>query len=252
MVTISDSSTPIPDVKYTFIPDISLDMAKSEVGEHLIDKKTHEFIKALERNVDFETAVKEVRGDCKIPEAGFEFERWIELDKNGLEHAIGFDRSKYDHYYRRILLNGAFEDVIHKFKIPSVLRASIPHIIAMNAIYVPLHRIELALDGQTHSLYRGPTIEICLRDFVSRNELKEFLDSNWELIQEKMENLDRMQCTHISKRDYEIVDLRDNKGMKFREISEYIGDKYQLDGFIEDNAKTAYHEAMEKIEKLKK
>lgn len=91
---------------------------------------------------------------------------------------------------------------------------------------------------------------------VSKNYLHKLVENIWKYSGEEINNLPKFNAINISDRDLRIVELRDEKKMKYIDIANQIEKEFKLnnkDGFLnEDSVKTAYKRAKKKITSLNK
>jgi len=88
-------------------------------------------------------------------------------------------------------------------------------------------------------------VEIYIRGKISKEELINFIKNHWSQfwgMEDTINHLPRLDKAYISKRDKEIIFLRDEKKMTFPQIAKY------LDNFYTDSTvKTAYQRAKKKL-----
>ena len=101
----------------------------------------------------------------------------------------------------------------------------------------------------TLSLNESTNIKIVIQSKVSKNKLIKFIKENFKQLEEAMEesNLPEDVGFYISRRDWEIVNIRDQKKWKYRKIADYISKEYDDFDINEDSVKTAYDRAKKKI-----
>ena len=208
----------------------------------LIDRKTYDFLKAISKNKDFVEVINDIRAICNIPKEGYGWERWYAYyDEYGSE--------EYEKIIRKIL-TATLVKLTPNFPIPSMLYAHMADIIAANHVYLPLFRIEIEIDGKTESHYEGSAVKICIYDNLnSTEELKQYIDANWNTIQKGISKFDDFEKISISERDYRILELKDDFGMPHAAIAKQLM-KERNEFVTENTVKNAYSVASKKINNL--
>ena len=91
---------------------------------------------------------------------------------------------------------------------------------------------------------------------ITKNQFYKSIDKHWEFINKEIKKLSEFNNPYISDRDYKIVELRDEKKMKYSEIATQIVKEYGIDDYTgsvnEDSIKTAYKRTKDKINSINK
>jgi hypothetical protein len=231
-------------------PDTKIWYVKANTFEEIcaalpdaIERKTYTTIKALEKNESFQKDIAYLRDTFSIPKEGFTQEEWDEHKKNRRTDA------KYAQW--RLNLENALRTLlVSKYKIPTLLHANLLYVVLANMVYLPLNKIYLETPGTVLPLFNGDNLKLVLDGKVSQRELINYIKKNWDDISESMDNvLKSPEEINISDRDFEILELRDNKKLGFDKIADVISDKYNII-ISYDAINTAYHRAKKTIESL--
>lgn len=219
------------------------------------DKTTYDFIKVLEANDEFELLVKEIRKKLNIPIKGYLFDQYVDMaiDKNPNIHEFTKD-------FKELLKNTTRESMplLNTFKIPQKLVPDIPYIIIANIIHanksIEVEITDLLEKRDFFELKQTPKIIINYK--ISKNELIEWIHKNWDDGLSFIKNLEPKPRLQITKRDKEIIRLRDKNGLTFGLIANRIIDKYKVDDsearINENSVKMAYRRAKAIIKSLKR
>jgi hypothetical protein len=247
---------PFPDEKTLgiiyFNPPIKIFDSFQEIQEFnpkLIDKKIYTKIKLLEKNKEFESEIIKSRIKLKIPLEGYKLENPPKF-KN-IEEFSDFIR-KANNEEKRIALHFEESD-------PYIV-TNLQGIICFNAFELDenitdsIFLIGINQEGMIVNDAYLPllidSVKIVIHKKVTKNELKKFIDNNWAEIEKSLNSKyvskDR---TFISERDFKIVNLRDNKSLKYSKIADIIAKETKDYSVNEDSIKTAYKRAKVKIKK---
>ena len=225
-----------------------------KVDSEQIDYKTYTFIKALEKNKQFENQIKKIRDKIGIPREGFtkkEYDSFRESHKiypTKKSGYIGFGHSDKFNEINKIIRNESLPIITH-FNLNDLIASSIKYLVFHNGIYAPNRAIYLDDNKKPLPLNESTNIKIVIQSKVSKNKLIKFIKENFKQLEEAMEesNLPEDVGFYISRRDWEIVNIRDQKKWKYRKIADYISKEYDDFDINEDSVKTAYDRAKKKI-----
>lgn len=217
----------------------------NRITKDCIDRKTYSIVKALENNKDFENELQKLRKEFGIPIQGYSFDEWNNIKKNR-QNDTGFISLR--HNLRVIGTN----KLIRKFNIPYLLQDNLTYVLIGNFLYLPMTRLYLEIPNTLLPVYDGPEIKIVIQSSVSKNQLIKFIENNWEILDREMAMFGQENSSFISDRDTQIIFLRDDKKMKFREIADLLAEEVDDFNINEDMIKIAYHRAKNKISILSK
>ncbi|MDD2804970.1 MAG: hypothetical protein PHV33_05405 [Elusimicrobiales bacterium] len=203
------------------------------------------FIQALSRNPAFTKEILGIRKELKLPTSGLPFNKYLSFNdfvsKNIksnipiIQRFLGKNKLRNSFAYPPELDKCLYDIVFYGIVSPfSAVQSSI----AWNpSISSPVECIELSIFAP-----------------VTKHALHKFIDRNWKDISSSMRRLEQKPTadfSQISPRDFEIVDLRDQKKFTFSKIAEVLSDKYgedDVDATINrDSVKTAYTRTKKKI-----
>ena len=240
---IANSEGKFPNIKIWYTKASSF-IEANKIERGAIDKKTDNFIKVLVENKDFESDISVIRRSFDIPANGYSFEQWDNIKKS----------KKTDETYPkwRLELDKACRGLVTKYNIPFLLHENLTYIVVGNFIYLPLTNLYLQGNLSLLPVYDGPSVEICICGHTSKNQLINFIKNNWSDIEKETKVFTDKASTYVSTRDLEIVQLRDKKKMKFREIADYLSEQTGNFDINEDMIKKAYHRAIDTTTALKK
>lgn len=203
------------------------------------------FIQALSRNPAFTKEILNIRKELKLPASGLPIKKYlsfndfigknIKKDISIIQRFLGSNKLhtsfEYPHELDKCLYDIAFYGIVSPF---SAVQSSITWNLAISS---PVECIELSIFAP-----------------VTKHALHKFIDRNWKDISASMKHLEQKPTadfSQISPRDFEIVDLRDQKKFTFSKIAEVLSDKYgenDVDATInQDSVKTAYTRTKKKI-----
>ncbi len=219
-----------------------------EKGYQLSIKQTRDVVDLLENDSRFESFIEELRKEFNIFPNGYPF--------------------KPDQYQEEYAVDQLFEDdgalffdkcieFNEKIGFPYYWWSSIAYFALYNVFFTP-ERVPLHTYYESSDHRRRKGTHLVLKEKLSKNELKKYIDYSWDEIKEQMENLPDVVKGHNLSRislAKEIYDLRKNKNMKYVEITDLLSQKYEMSDFIdiinEDYVKMLYHRWESAINKFK-
>lgn len=220
------------------------------------DKETFDFIKVLEKNKDFESTVLDIRKRLNIPQKGYSFSQYFDL-------AIKKDFQDHDFTkeFKVLLTRTTLESIplLNTFKLPNKVAREIPYIIIANIVHTIDKAIEVEYidEGKTDDYFiLRPYHIIKINNKISKTEFIQWINVNWNKELRFIQSLPEKPSLNISKRDEEIVRLRDKEGLRFKDIPSKIIAKFKFDdseaNINENSIKMAYKRAKDIIKSLKK
>jgi len=229
--------------------------------ELLPDIKTFQLFKALELNSEIEPELIHSRKELKIHDAGLSwerFQRYKNHDSKSLQIEIDESISWISGLYKEA------SRIRQKLLLHPQIEEQLPNLILGNFVEPDYRGITYGCRGANVGDYESiddfdenvevNEITINISKRTSKNELTKYIDNNWEEIAKLLELLPEEKNFFISKRDVRIVELRDQKKLKYDDIADIIVEEFSLndlEGSInEDTIKTAYTRAKAKINEL--
>jgi len=227
------------------------------------DKDFYYYVRALEQNPLFVTAIENARKKFNIPPNGY--------PRQEIETLRLYPEDTHDvSYVSKELLDRQFEIqklveqidkesfLIYKtLKLNKEMKQALTDIILANSIYStgPAMRIETDDDVGSYP-ERVEAVMIRVQKKVTKNQLLRFIEDNWSGINSELKHLSPFSHAYISDRDRLILRLRDTKKFSYREIADEIIKSLDIDDpdakINEDSVKTAYKRAKSKIQSLAK
>lgn len=240
VVSKFEGKFPVENIIHTEVSSMS---EANSIVKNAIDKKTYSIIKALEVNDNFIKTIQFVRKDMGIPLEGFSYAEFVSLNKKYPENSLN-SRSNIS-----TLLPD--KNITKFFNIPKFIQSNLIYILWANFIYIPLTKISIESSSILSQVYESD-LKISIQGLISKRQLIQFIESNWETIEKEMLRYKNDISTFISSRDRKILKLRDEDKQKFREIADYLSEKTNDPEINEDMIKRAYHRAKAKIASLEK
>ncbi len=228
----------------------------------------YSLFKLLEYNKHFWNEVRRLRKKAGIPEEGLTWEQIKVVRFSGVIEGDALNQvesilNKYADSYSRVY--PLAEDFILRWYLHPFIADVIIDILRSNFIPVypkpPINWDVAKLDMDSNEVLSLPVhvvdqenVTIRIIDKVSKNQLKLFIDQEWNEIESKLEGLQRLNVPTIPDRDLFIVKLRNEQKMTFNEIADEIIEQLETKDFEgrinEDSVKTAYHRAVDKIHSI--
>lgn len=227
------------------------------------DKDFYYYVKALEQNPLFVTAIENVRKKFNIPKNGY--------PRQEIETLRLYPKDTHEvSYISKELLDRQFEmqelveqidkesfRIYKALKLNKEMKQALTDIILSNCIYStgPAIRIETDDDFGSYP-ERVEAVIIRVQKKVTKNQLLRFIEDNWSSIYSELKHLSPFSHAYISDRDRLILRLRDIKKLSYRKIADEIIKSLNIDDpeakINEDSVKTAYKRAKNKIQSLAK
>jgi hypothetical protein len=213
-----------------------------EKGWQISIAETRRTTDLLEKSEMFENGIIRLREKYKIPNECYSSEN----DVPRIEYL--FDDKGFDLY----IFFEECEDLTRNLKLPPYWYSSIAYFIMFKVFFTP-EKVPLFTDIVKYK--KEDALQIVVLEKMSKSELKRYIDYEWESIDEKMNllpsaNKHNMFRSEIVKR---IVDMKDQEGLKFRQIADILQKEYEnselYDSLNENNIKTKYHRWKTKIKK---
>lgn len=224
--------------------------------------------KALELNQDFDKEISKSRENLGIPVNGLPIEdgyKMISKD-NTLRTAHMDDKFKERsaeeaEFMKRVWVEcGRIEK---KLKLDILVSCFIRELLLSNYVesmfsnFADTGQISYAVEEDYSSNKNIPSmVFIQITANISKNKLKNFIESNWKLISKDLARFPNKNSFNVTERDLKIVSLRDSYGLSFPKIADKIIEDFNIDnseGKINDySVKIAYKRTKNKIESLAK
>lgn len=227
------------------------------------DKETFNLFKALELNNEIDKELKKARIKLRLPGDGLNWEQYKQYkdtkanhSKEELENILYFIRNRTKEISR----------IKRKLSLHPQVEEQLENLILGYFVEPSYRGIETGCNGANVDDYESiddfdkyaevDEVLISITKRISKNELHQFIDNNWNEINKLMDYLPIEEHFYISPRDLRIVELRDKQKMKYKEIADTITNEFSIDdisGAInEDSVKTSYKRAKNKVDKLAK
>lgn len=222
-------------------------------------RSDYNLVKLLEKDSRFEKMITSARKSAGIPENGISWQEYAKMhfiskthrsNKSKLPETKG-ERGKELNLLCKVVKEITF---LRGNNLDYFVSNQLPHLMYGN--FVCCEPPFISWDYAPHledwdDYYYNITIQI--KNQVSKNELINYIENNWENISKSM-HLPPENKFFISPRDQRIIELRDKKGFTFKQVADKIISTLNLtnsDGKInEDSVKTAYSRAKKKISSL--
>lgn len=203
------------------------------------------FIQALGRNATFVKEVLTIRKELRLPEAGLPFKKYLGFNDFVAKH-IKKDISIVQRFLGSNKLHNSF---IYPREIDKCL-----YDIVFYGIVSPFSAVQSSIAWNLSISSPVECVELNIFAPVTKHALHKFIDRNWKEIAASMNHLEQKPTADFSQirpRDFEIVDLRDQKKFTFAKIEGILSDRYgedDVDATInQDSVKTAYTRTKKKI-----
>ncbi|MBN2100987.1 hypothetical protein JW710_03805 [Candidatus Dojkabacteria bacterium] len=225
---------------------VGYDITKSKKLKEHIDKDFISQIHALEVTDSFVQEILKLRKKHDIPIDGYSFEEYQKNKGQLLDKIAELTADIHINFPKKFLIN-------------ETIKNRIPDIVLANFIYAPGQAIYIESKGLPLPTQRSRSrynVKIIIEKRVSPYQIQKFIKENSEIIRSAIENsIPDTPNLFISERDYKIIDLRDNKKKKFREIAEELDNshpdpKTYKGDTNEDSTKTAYHDAKKRLKNI--
>lgn len=194
----------------------------------------------LEQSNDFEEKIIYLRNKYKIPDSGYPFAEKAEEYNPDYAMEIVLDDNTLDSFFEES------SRITKELGLPRYWWGSIAYFAFHNVLITP-ERVSVAVEYiESDQNWRSGT-HIIISEKMSKTELHKWVDMLWEEIEKEMEQLPsltkhKMQRSEIAKK---VAEMKDSKGMKFRQIADELQKEYQdsdfYDALNENNLKTLYH-----------
>lgn len=219
---------------FSHIPVKTMQEANEKLP-NAIDKNTFDYLNLLCKSAAFVFMVKEIRKDLGIPIEGYTYD----------------NKAEYKKLHQKIDVC-----VIHTlwpiFRLPSRLKHCLHGIIFANYVVLPLNPIFIEHGIISASTLRNDTVSIIIQGKISKNTLSLFIERNWKLLQNKMEQFDDEETIRLPEETELIMYLRDTLNWKFSKIADKLADYHKDGRFNEDMVKRKYHLGRKQLSKIVK
>lgn len=215
----------------------------NENSHQLSVKQTRRIVDLLENNSKFESFIKDTRIKFQIPKKGYPFKQNQWLPEYAIENVFDDGMAFFEHCI----------SFTKQLGFPYYWWDSIAYFAFYNVFFTP-ERVPIDFYCEENEEKEG--LHIVVKEQLSKNELKRYLDENWDEVREKMKNLPKKVKGHKLLRPNiakEVYALRKKKGLSFKKITDILYEKYKskpfIDIFNEDYIKTLYHRWKKIIDK---
>lgn len=215
----------------------------------LIDKHLYSYIKIQETKGQLEKELRHSREILGIPLDGFTPEgyRIFHKQNTGFITDYGsFTETMSSKLFTIIQEIGTHsQDITDSLGINQEFGSMMTYLILYNAIFINASISISSFSTSPLTEEDDGVVKIVINNRVTKRQLIEFIEDRWSDIEKAFvnDNVPHKIEEYISPRDFLIMDLRDMKKMKFREIADKLsGDNPNLE-HNEDQVKTAYHSA---------
>lgn len=234
-----------------------------KVDSLAFDRDFYYYVRALEENPLFVTAIEVARKKFNIPKNGYLREEVETL-------RLYPEDTHNESYISKELLDRQFEiqklveridkesfRIYKRLKLNKEMKQALTDIILSNCIYSTGPAIRIETDDDIGSYpERVEAVIIRVQKKVTKNQLLRFVEENWLSINSELKHLSPFSHAYISERDRLILRLRDVEKLSYREIADKIINSLCIDDpeakINEDSVKTAYKRAKSKIQSLAK